>query len=73
MKRVQVRYTSIGEVDLRRIHSNSQGYVIKKIKHRVYDWLYILDQNGKEYLIKQCYIGRRSVKPMEDDLIVNTM
>lgn len=30
LKRVQVRYTSIKEVDLRRIHSNSHGYVIKK-------------------------------------------
>lgn len=69
LKRVQVRYTSIGEVDLRRIHSNSQGYVIKKTKECVYDWLYILDHEGKEYLIKQCYIGRRSVKPTEADLI----
>jgi len=73
LKRVQVRYTSIGQVDLRRIHSNSQGYVIKKIKKCVYDWLYILDQKGNEYLIKQCYIGRRSVKPTEVDLIKNSI
>jgi len=30
LKRVQVRYTSSHQVDLRRIHSNSQGYVVKR-------------------------------------------
>jgi hypothetical protein len=30
LKRVQVRYTSTSEVDLRRIHSNSTGYIVKK-------------------------------------------
>ena len=28
LKRIQVRFTSTNEVDLRRIHSNSKGYVI---------------------------------------------
>ena len=46
LKRVQVRYTSITEVDLRRIHSNSNGYVIKKPKENAYDWLYVLNIPG---------------------------
>lgn len=63
LKRIQVRYTSGDEVDLRRIHSNSTGYVVKKTKANAYDWLYILDGKGQEYLIKECLSGRRSVKP----------
>ncbi|NBS70149.1 hypothetical protein EBT31_14740, partial [bacterium] len=66
--RVQVRYSSSGEVDLRRIHSNSQGYVIKKVSETVYDWLYVLTSDEKEYLIRSCYIGRRSVKVTEKDI-----
>jgi len=63
--RVQVRYTSNvnGEVDLRRIHSNSQGYVVKKLSSKAYDWLYILKSSGEEYLIKECSPGRRSIRP----------
>lgn len=66
--RVQVRYSSTGEVDLRRIHSNSTGYVVKKTKKNAYDWLYILT-NGKEYLIKECLEERRSIKPTIKDLL----
>jgi len=69
LKRVQVRYTSTGEVDLRRIHSNSKGYVIKKTKENTYDWLYILNNEDKEYLIKECLHGRRSINPIDDYLI----
>ena len=65
LKRVQVRYTSNGEVDLRRIHSNSKGYVVKKTKENAYDWLYVL-YNGEEYLLKDCLFGRRSIKPTDD-------
>ncbi len=69
LKRVQVRYTSIEEVDLRRIHSNSKGYVVKKPKENAYDWLFILKSDGKEYLIKSCLYDRRSVSPQSRDLI----
>ncbi len=61
IRRVQVRYCSGKEVELRRIHSNSLGYVIKKTKLNVYDWLYVLTPGSKEYLIKNCFVGRRSV------------
>ena len=71
IKRVQIRYTSTGEVDLRRIHSNSTGYVIKKTKENAYDWLYVLSSDDKEYLIKQCLPGRRSIKPSDCDLVEN--
>ena len=67
--RVQVRYSSSGDVDLRRIHSNSQGYVVKKVTAAVYDWLYVLTGDEKEYLIRSCHIGRRSLKMTESDLI----
>ncbi len=61
LKRVQVRYSSLNDIDLRRIHSNSKGYVIKKPKINAYDWLYVLKNTGEEYLIKSCYHERRSV------------
>ncbi len=65
LHRVQVRYTSSDAIDLRRIHSNSLGYVVKKTIPDAYDWIYILKSSGDEYLIKQCLSGRRSVKPLE--------
>jgi hypothetical protein len=68
--RVQVRYSSGKEVDLRRIHSNSSGYVVKKTKSNVYDWLYILKSDNSEYLIKECFIGRRSIRPKQEYRIV---
>lgn len=73
IKRLQVRFTSTDEVDLRRIHSNSTGYVVKKAKNNSYDWLYILRDNGNEYLIKQCLSNRRSIKPTKDYLIVKNI
>ncbi|MBU4274220.1 hypothetical protein KKE19_00170 [Patescibacteria group bacterium] len=63
LKRVQVRYSSVKEVALRRIHSNSKGYVVKKTKPHAYDWLYVFKNNGEEYLIKRCLSNRNSIRP----------
>ena len=49
------------EVDLRRIHSNSTGYVVKRTRAGSYDWLYVLDWENVEYLIRECLAERRSV------------
>lgn len=59
--RVQVKYSSGNEVDLRNIHSNAKGYVVKKTKKNSYDWLYVLHKSGAEYLVKECLEGRRSI------------
>lgn len=67
--RVQVRYSSEKDVELRRIHSNSTGYVVKKTPKMAYDWLYVLKDSGEQYLIKRCLDGRRSVRPNSTDLI----
>ena len=69
VQRVQAKYSGYKEVDLRRIHSNSQGYVVKKTKANVYDWLYVLKSDGKEYLYKQCFDSRRSITPDEQHLL----
>ena len=69
LHRVQVRFNSSKDVELRRIHSNSKGYVIKKTKADSYDWLYVLQPDGAEFLIKQCLDGRRSVRPTKEQLI----
>lgn len=66
LKRIQVRYSSVKDVGLRRIHSNSRGYVVKKTKPKVYDWLYILKSTGEEYLIKKCLANRNAVRPKEE-------
>ena len=62
LKRVQVRYTSCprGQVELRRIHSNGTGYVVKKTRPNAYDWLYVLNERGEEFLLKECLHARRS-------------
>jgi len=73
LKRVQVRYASSREVELRRIHSNSKGYVIKKTRNDAYDWLYILNSQNEEFLIKECLEGRRSIHTQERYLINNQL
>ena len=53
------------QVDLRRIHSNSNGYVVKRTRAGSYDWLYVLDGTNAEYLIRECLAERRSVTLVE--------
>ena len=69
MQRVQVRFSKSNDVELRRIHSNSQGYVINKTKKNAYDWLYVFQPDGKSYLIKECFSGRRAIRLKEEYLI----
>ncbi|MBU1954197.1 hypothetical protein KKH03_04455 [Patescibacteria group bacterium] len=73
MKRVQVRYTGNGEVDLRRVHSNSKGYVVKKSKPHAYDWLFILQKDGKEFIVTECLANRRSIKPTDEQTLENVL
>jgi hypothetical protein len=61
--RVQCKFSSSPEVGLRRIHSNSRGYVVKTIEEGAYDWLYVLRPDGSEFLIEECHVGRRSITP----------
>lgn len=63
LRRVQCKYCGAAraQVDLRQIHSNSRGFVVKRVPRDAYDWLYILAADGREYLIRECLHGRRSV------------
>jgi PD-(D/E)XK endonuclease len=61
LQRVQCKFAGGQQVDLRRIHSNSSGYVVKRAAANAYDWLYVLRGDGSEYLIKECLSGRRAV------------
>jgi hypothetical protein len=61
--RVQCKFSSSREVNLRNIHSNSRGYVVKRPRPDSYDWLYVLRPDGTEFLVKECLAGRRSVTP----------
>lgn len=63
LARVQCKFTTGEQVDLRRIHSNAKGYVVKRSVADSYDWLYVLRADGREYLIKECLADRRSVNP----------
>ena len=67
INRVQVKYSSEDDVDLRQIHSNSKGYVIKKVGKDAYDWLYILKSSGDQFLIRTCLTNRRSIRPTAKD------
>ncbi len=64
----KVKYLSGDRVHLRRIHSNSKGYVVKPQRENAYDWLYILKKDGRQYLIDRC-LARRSYNPREEDLL----
>jgi hypothetical protein len=70
LRRVQCKFSSTREVDLRRIHSNSNGYVDKRVADNAYDWPYVLRPDGTEYLIKKCHPGRRSVTPRPEHRLV---
>jgi hypothetical protein len=63
IKRIQAKFNGDEDkcVSLRRIHSNSKGYVIKKYAENSYDWIYVLYKDGTEYLIKECLAGRSTV------------
>ncbi len=69
LARVQCKFANDPrrQVDLRRIHSNSTGYVVKRTEEDSYDWLFVLDGADSEYLIKQCHSGRRSVTLCDAD------
>ena len=69
LKKVQVRYSSVKQIPLRRIHSNSNGCVVKKTKPNAYDWLYIFKSNGEEYVIKECLVNRNCITPTTEYLI----
>jgi hypothetical protein len=71
LARVQCKFANDRrrQVDLRRIHSNSSGYVVKRTSEGAYDWLYVLDGNGSEYLIKKCFAERRSLTLRDADMI----
>jgi hypothetical protein len=57
------------QVDLRRIHSNSNGYVVKPTVEGSYNWLFVLDGANSEYLVKTCFAGRRAITLREADKI----
>jgi len=71
LARVQCKFASDRrrQVDLRRIHSNSSGYVVKRAIEGSYDWLYVLDGTDAEYVMKECLAGRRSVTLRDTDRI----
>jgi len=64
LHRVQVKYSSRNLVDVRSVHSNSKGYVVKKACENDYDWLYVLRVTAdgrKEFLFRNCFAGRNAV------------
>jgi PD-(D/E)XK endonuclease len=69
LARVQCKFSNSRrrQVGLRRIHSNSSGYVVKRVEEGSYDWLYILDGAGSEYLIRTCLARRNSVTLRDAD------
>lgn len=73
LKRVQVKFSTFKEVGLRRIHSNSSGYVVKIVRKNAYDWLYVLNSEGEEFLITYSLAGRQSVTPQKKDRIENVL
>jgi hypothetical protein len=70
LRRVQCKFASRRDVDLRRVHSNSTGYVVKHPRPDSYDWPYVLRPDGTEYLVRECYAGRRALTPCAADLLV---
>ena len=68
--RVQAKFLgeTVKGVDMRRIHSNSKGYVVKRYKEGDYDWLYVYKDKGNTY-ISTDFILTQEYRPKEKDLI----
>lgn len=64
--RVQARYSQNKCVELRRIHVNTKGTIVKKTVENAYDWLYVYSPCNGEYLFKQCFHNRSSVNLQEE-------
>ena len=73
LKRLQIKFCSNKEVGLRRIHSNSKGYVVKNTRKDAFDWLYVLNGQGEEFLITYNLSGRQTVTPQKKDLIESVL
>ena len=69
LHKVQVKYSTSKEVDLRCIHSNSKGYVVNKYKEKDFDWLYVYTSDENEYLIKKCLFNQSTYTLRETDKI----
>lgn len=63
--KVQVKYSTSGMVDLRRIHSNSNGYQIKLYEENAFDLLYVYVPGNGSYLIDVQFIDKNSIKVKE--------
>ena len=70
--RVQCKYISGRQVDLRRIHSNAGGFVVRRAAAGSDDWLYVLNAAGQEFLVKECLTGRRAFNPWSQHLLTAT-
>ncbi|CAN5144466.1 hypothetical protein BH11PAT3_BH11PAT3_0800 [soil metagenome] len=73
LKKVQVKFASGKEVGLRRVHSNSQGYVVKKPLEDTFDWLYVLSGSGEEFLIPYSLAGRNCINPKQKDILTEVL
>lgn len=69
LRKVQVKYTSTHEVGLRRVHSNSKGYAVRRYASQDFDWLYVLHEDGTEFLIQEDLSGRSSIRPRKEHLL----
>jgi PD-(D/E)XK endonuclease len=70
LKRIQIKFTTDGKVDLRRVHSNSKGYVVKKPMGGVYDWMYVFrGPTQEEFLVVKPPFGKRSLKMQRNHLL----
>lgn len=67
--KIQVKYMTGNQVDLRRIHSNSKSYVVKKYKQHSFDMLFVYKSTGDCYLVQEDLSGRSTLNPKDCHLI----
>jgi len=69
LHRVQCKYISGNIVDLRKIHSNSQGYVVKLYSSNAFDWLYVYSKESGEYLYKY-FVGQKYLTMKSENKLI---
>lgn len=69
LKRVQCKWCGAKDwsVGLRKIHSNSTGYVVKRYERDSFDMLYVLRSDGEEFLFTQDLSGRNSIRVTKEN------
>lgn len=71
LHKVQVKYLGkdVRYVDMRKVHSNAQGYVVNRYDEGDYDWLFVYKEGDGGYLHRSLVVTQTYTPKEEDKLL----